>query len=218
MREAPLSEGQRRRYWREVAKLADVSKAEDREEIRQDLHRRAAEICTANSGRRCDGCEALLGKERISLNDFSRRHGFDQLLAAFSAVLDSSNLNAQLRQINQARTRKLWRLQCLKKQLAALGQNADRYVATVLQERFGGRTVEDLPDDPGIRGHASQLTMLLMTLSARVNDMRKAAGLTIRELDHAAGVPTRRSTPNHRESGGYPNVSASIHPKPSEAR
>jgi len=142
-----------------------------------------------------------------SLTLVDRVDGFTKVLKELQILIHPSIDAAQEAEdplINKARTlRHVIRtkiMPCL-----ALYRDADTFVKSVMEDKARwwkldrpncDITLEDLDARPiirEVRGHLqespSQLNQLLMTLSQRLNDLRKAAGHTIHDMKTMAGVP-----------------------------
>lgn len=141
-----------------------------------------------------------------SLKDVDRVDGFTKVKNELTILLTPSIKAAQEAEdplINKARTlRHVIRTEivpCL-----ALYRDADAFVKSVMEDKARWWkldrpnieiTLEDLDGRPimrEVRGQIqespSQLNQLLMTLSQRLNDLRKAAGHTIHEMKKAAKI------------------------------
>lgn len=126
---------------------------------------------------------------------------FDQVIAEFKAIIDPSNLNAQIRQLRMIRKRLIWKITIEQTSLLAvlLGKPADpdrhaaeTYILSVCRDKFGTDDFAGLNVDQRIRGAAgtekSDLETLRDTLDARINVLRGERGLTIHQLRTLAGV------------------------------
>jgi hypothetical protein len=92
----------------------------------------------------------------VSWNDLNNRQ-IDAIKAELLAILRPADLDAQLRQINQPRSRAMHSI---------LNHNP-QYVSAIVDSRFGGRSFELLSD--------TEIHQLAMTLSNRARSRRKKA-------------------------------------------
>jgi len=176
---------QRSLYWREfqAAWLAhastlqpfnpstgpDLSTKIAKDKFRHELHIRA------------------LGRDKSS-SSFTNAD-LDRVLAVFRAISQPANLNAQLRQQHQARTRLLKKIEHQQRLLKALGiANPVAYVSAILRDRFAGKQIIELSDQPSQRGHTQQ-KQFLYTLASRIDDMRQKKAWTVHQLYSTAGLP-----------------------------
>lgn len=139
--------------------------------------------------------EAGLG--RISAGDIDHLRGFDVLKARCLAILQDTNVNAQLRQQAQPTRRKLTRLEFTLRCLALYVTDVEAYVAHICLDKFGTPDRHDLSDrrpPPRENGEIrpSQVEQLVMTLSGRLNGrkgLRNQAGDTLHDMKLKAGLP-----------------------------
>ncbi len=125
---------------------------------------------------------AALGTDKSS-REFSNED-FDRVLAAFRALSDSTNLDAQLRQIAQPRARLLWSLEHIVRPCLTLYvEQPDAYIRAVCQARFAAADYHDLGDP--------QLHQLRITLWARLHSadgLRSQAGHSLHDMYLLAGL------------------------------
>lgn len=99
----------------------------------------------------------------------------------------------------------LWKIRKEYRPCLALYVDApDTYIQSVIRDKFGAvrgiKGLDDLSAQPDGPDFPSELEQLIMTLSARLNDMRGNAGDSIREMKQKAGLVSKpvsktRSTP-----------------------
>lgn len=166
-----MTTAQDKLYWREWAAVKRMAGDEASENLRHDLHIRA------------------LGEDK-SHKDFSNAE-FDLVLGAFRAVSRPADVDAQLRQLNQRRARLVFKAKSQKVLLAVFMPSPDTYVAAILQDRFRGRRIDELSDQPKPSGRC-ELEEFIMTLAGRIDRMRQQAGLTVRELHESARAAVNR--------------------------
>lgn len=111
-----------------------------------------------------------LGSDKSS-KAFTNRD-LDLVLAEFRALTDPDSVDAQLRQIEQPRTRLLWKIDHYLNGLR-LYVEPQSYLAAILRDQFTGATLADLSE--------TQLKNLRNTLSARLQTHRKAARKPVEE-------------------------------------
>lgn len=169
-----MTEKQEKLYWREWTNVRAAWPEADRHE----LHLRA------------------LGTDK-SHKAFSNLD-LDKVLAQFRAVSRPEDLEAQLRQLNQAKRRLLWKITV--EQVALLtvlmdGENelerraaAEHYEISLMRDRFHTEEIHDLSDDPACEDGKSQLEMLRDAIDARINTLRANRGFTIHQLRKLAGL------------------------------
>lgn len=153
-----LSKKQDSLYWREWAAAKKFCLALDLPEPdRHALHAQA------------------LGADK-SHKDFTNAD-LDKVLATFRAISDPANVQAQLRQIDQPRTRLLYAIDRLGSQLAGLAAPVcsppGAYAQAICKDRFGTTDLDSLTD--------AQLTQLRNTLADRLvinHDRRKKKAKT----------------------------------------
>jgi len=166
-----MTERQEKLYWREWAAV----RAAWPDANRHELHARA------------------LGLDK-SHKAFSNAD-FDRVLAEFRAVSRPTDVDAQLRQLRQVRTRLIWKITIEQVALLSVfmaGEHeperqaaAENYVLSVMRDRFHTERIESLTH--GHAGQLGQLEMLRDTLAARINELRKNRGLTGHDLAQLAG-------------------------------
>jgi hypothetical protein len=166
-----VTEKQENLYWREWAAV----RAAWPDANRHELHARA------------------LGADKS--HKFFSNADFDQVLAVFRAVSRPTDVDAQLRQLRQVRTRLIWKITIEQVALLAVFMDgaleidrqaaAENYVLTIMRDRFRTERIESLTHGHGER--TGQLEMLRDTLAARINELRKKRGLTGHQLAQLAG-------------------------------
>jgi hypothetical protein len=129
---------------------------------------------------------SILGHPK-RFKDFTQQD-FDQVKAQFINLAEGGDLNAQLAIDNPHlgdRKRLLWKIQ--KEQMVILEAyevDAHAYVQSIIRDQFritqGLSSLEDLSNQ--------QLTFLRSTLAARINEIRKDVGDTVREMMLRAGI------------------------------
>ena len=110
---------------------------------------------------------------------------FDKVKAAFLAISRPDDLDAQIRQLNQARKRLLYRITQEQTSLLAVllpgetpddrRRHAERYVIQVSRDKFGTEDLLLISSDRHERGRAgdkSDLELLRDTLDTRINSLR----------------------------------------------
>jgi len=125
----------------------------------------------------------------------------DLVIAEFQAIIDPSNLEAQLRQLNQVRKRLTWKVAMEQTSLLAvlLGeparpdrQAAQAYIRAVCRDKFGTEDFAGLSVEHRVRGASghekSDLETLRDTLDSRINGLRGERDLTIHQLRTLAGL------------------------------
>lgn len=172
-----MTKGQNSLYWREWAAARKVDPSLDRHE----LHIRA------------------LGRDKSHVK-FSNLD-LDKVLAEFRAISNPGSLDAQLRQLNQQKTRLVWKIQmeqlkllavCLHSPLRSDPPNvndqlhAERYILQIIRDQFIAPTFNLREALEFLK--ADQLENLRSTLAARINDLRKECGITIHEMTTLAGL------------------------------
>jgi len=166
-----MTEKQEKLYWREWAAV----RAAWPDANRHELHARA------------------LGADK-SHKVFSNAD-FDRVLGVFRAVSHPTDVEAQLRQLRQVRTRLIWKITVEQVALLSVfmvGEHdverqaaAENYVLSVLRDRFHTERIESLTHGHGEQ--VGQLEMLRDTIAGRINELRKKRGLTGHELAQLAG-------------------------------
>ncbi|HYE32524.1 MAG TPA: hypothetical protein VEH27_13925 [Methylomirabilota bacterium] len=183
-------------YWREWAKVRAIDPAMDR----HALHTQA------------------LGKAKSS-KAFTNAD-LDKVLAAFRAVSEPHNLNAQVRQLEQPKKRQLYAIREHLQELAALDVgNPLEYARSIVADQHPGleRLIEDLSaskevhmSQTGLLIEDSELEKLRFTLARCVSRLRQAADISTFELSHR--VKEMQMT------GRNPVQSRSLRPVTAEAR
>ncbi len=163
-------------YWREWGAVSRAAKAQGlAAPDRHELHAQALGVATGG---------------HWSHKDFTNGQ-FDLVLGVFRAFSRPSSVDAQLRQIQQPETRKMGRLEELRRCLALYVGDAETYVAAVCNDKFGTPFVEDLGVTRPAPGRPSQREGLLMTLAARLDGrtgFRKRAGHSVHDMRIKAGL------------------------------
>lgn len=146
--------------------------------------------------------EKALGFDK-SHQDLTNKE-FDLILGAFRAVSKRTALAPQLRAQRQPKERMLYLVGQLCERLALYVEDVASYVAQITSARVsvsadGQWSLEDADDRPRFRRKAngdlvelpSELKQIVMTLSARLNTHRAAAGHSIHDMLIAVGHPCR---------------------------
>ena len=144
-----MTKDQDRLYWREWGSVRKTDPAADR----HSLHVKA------------------LGHDK-SHAAFSNAD-FDQVLAAFRAISDPANVEAQLRQLRQPRARLLHAIGGLMAQIDEAGENAEGYAQAILRQRFHVETIGDVLHEERFGIEHTDLEMLRMTLNARLLTIKR---------------------------------------------
>jgi hypothetical protein len=166
-----MTEKQDKLYWREWAAV----RAAWPDANRHELHARA------------------LGQDK-SHTLFSN-DDFDRVLGVFRALSRPADLDSQLRQLRQVKTRLIWKITVEQVALLAVFMTGDHeidrqaaaenYVLSVMRARFHTDRIESLTHGHG--DELGQLEMLRDTIAARINELRKKRGLTGHDLAQLAG-------------------------------
>lgn len=140
---------------------------------------------------------------------------FDKVLGAFRAVSNRSSLNAQVKQIQQPKTRLLRRIQDQIKVLGLFRERPAAYAKALLQDKFNTDWLEELsmeeieresvasqnarelrPDREAVIIDDSELEMMRNTLARCISRFRRAdpREFTEHEMYRAAGLPCVRKT------------------------
>jgi hypothetical protein len=147
-----------------------------------------------------------VGRQLVSANEIGAHDEFSRVVDHLGKL--AGELPAAIRDGRDElteRDRLIFVIDEQRKQLALYlpeGSSAEAYIQQVIRDKFnrGRRTerrqVEDLSNDPRtpvlVRGHLweppSELKQLVMTLSARINPMRKAAKHTQHDMHMLAGT------------------------------
>ncbi len=143
-----------------------------------------------------------IGRMISSTAEVDHLKDYDRLKAECLAVIDPTNLSAQLRQLRQPQNRLIRKIQWIQVELlAALEEagsyqdrraSAERYVITVMRDKFDTEDISSLSYRPRPRGAGdwvkSDLETLRDTLAARINSLRRERRLTIHALNKLAGI------------------------------
>lgn len=116
---------------------------------------------------------------------------FDRVLAVFRAVHQPANINAQLRQLGEPRTRKLGKIRELLRCLALYHPNPEAYALSIIRDTSKATSIEDLSDEIDGPSETSQIDRLIMDLSRAVNGrhgFRARAGESLHEMRTRAGL------------------------------
>ncbi len=156
---------------------------------------------------RYDIQERALGGVRKSSADLTNKEQ-DIVLAAFRAISSPSDLNFQIRQIEQERTRLLYRIaqQILVLGLFMEGEDGPlKYAQSIVRDRFATEWMSELSAEPSPRISKatldsispkiitdSQLKMLRNTLNRCISKFRQKKDWTEHEMYRAAGLPCLR--------------------------
>lgn len=145
-------------YWREW------SKAKKALESAMDPSGKTRLSAIEAEQRRHEIALEACGKQ--STKDFTNKD-LDKVLAAFRALSDPANLNAQLAQQEMPRRRMVYGIQdiILGPLTEALGSGAQKYADTVAKAKFGRTDLDQLTLD--------QLTQLRITLESRAKNLSK---------------------------------------------
>lgn len=117
----------------------------------------------------------------------------DRVIAEFRSISRPSSLGAQIRQLNQEKTRLLWNITNRQSALLAACMDApdemqrrfaaETYIASVARDKFG---TADLTQLSAEADQKSQLEMLRDTIDARINSLRGELGWSIHDLHQRA--------------------------------
>ena len=161
----------------------------------------------------------LIGRELATLDDVGRLDECTKVMAELKALLGVS-LKAGLEATDPSRNRKRnWRWLITHEALPCLGlyeENPQGYLMTVMQGKSRWRKT-DRPETPPTLADFDERTcqQIFWTLSARLNDKRKAAGHTGHEMCTAAGVRCKcAACTRAREAGEAGPVLADGHMVP----
>lgn len=176
-----MTKAQEKLYWREWGAVRKADPQADRHQIQK---------------------QALGVDYHVPHKEYSNRQ-FDVVLAAFRAISRPASIEPQLRAQAQPAHRQQHRIHEIQKCLALYVEDVAGYIATVAEDRFGVPadgtfSLDDLSDQETARINwqtkkpetvPSQLEQMLMTLWARVQDMRRDADHTLHQMRILAGVP-----------------------------
>jgi len=142
-----------------------------------------------------------IGRMIDSASEVDYLADYDKLKAECLALLDPTNLSAQLRQLRQDQNRLVRKIQWLQVPLLAAMEEgnfedrnaaAERYVLAVMRDKFHTEDIFAINYQRQPRGSdglpKSDLETLRDTLAARINEQRREKGLTIHELNQLAGI------------------------------
>lgn len=167
-----MSPKQESLYWREWGAVHKADPSVDR----HDLH------------------IAALGEDK-SHKTFSNEE-FDKVLGQMRAISRPTDLDGQLRQLNQRKTRLIWKICQEQATLLAVYQKNAYYIYTVALDKFPRLRADTASPDSSFKlqeilNHLDpeQLEHLRSTLAARINDLRKRAGHTIHDMRKLACLP-----------------------------
>lgn len=135
---------------------------------------------------------------------------FDKVLGAFRAISQPTNLRAQVRQIDQPRTRLLHRIRDQFACLSLFVEHPSKYVAAILRDRFKASEIEALrhvaqtcagtaqalnhtdsvcsSPDSGLSTQDSELVCLRNTLARCLSSFRRKSSLTEHDMCQRANV------------------------------
>jgi hypothetical protein len=128
---------------------------------------------------------------------------FDKVLGQMRAISKPTDLAGQLRQLNQKKTRLVWKIsqeQCallavvLKSSFDSFSLTvgdqlrAELYIAQIATDQFGGQRNAALQTLLSALA-PDQLENLRSTLASRINQLRRKQGLTIHEMRNLACLP-----------------------------
>ena len=149
---------------------------------------------------------AALGKDKSSLA--FTNEDLDKVLGQMRAISKPTSVEAQLRQLNQTKTRLLWKITmeqctllavCLHPDISSAPPDlnasfkASAYILAIARDKFQvGRPVPRAPSD--LRStleqlDPKQLEHLRSTLAQRINDLRRQKGHTIHQMRQLACLP-----------------------------
>jgi hypothetical protein len=142
-----------------------------------------------------------IGRMIGSATEVDHLKDYDLLKAECLAVLDPTNVNAQLRQLRQDQNRLVRKIQWIQVALLAAMEEgnleernaaAERYVIAVMRDKFRTEDIFAISYKAEPRGRPgllkSDLETLRDTIAARINERRREKGLTIHELNQLAGI------------------------------
>lgn len=143
---------------------------------------------------------AALGED-VSHKAFSNAQ-FDTVLGAMRAISKPASLEAQLRQLNQTKTRLLWKITVEQLTLLRLYGKNSYYILALAGDKFPTLREALLTLETGANGTVpillkdilqsldpKQLEHLRSTVAQRIQDLRKAAKHTIHDMMTLAGLP-----------------------------
>jgi len=143
-----------------------------------------------------------IGRMIGSASEVDHLKDYDRLKAECLALLDPTNLNAQLRQLRQDQNRLVRKIQWIQVALLAAMEDgnceernaaAERFVLAIMRDKFHTEDILGISYRPEPRGRdgawiKSDLETLRDTLAARINQRRREKKLTIHQLNQLAGV------------------------------
>ena len=168
------SQKQKAWYWREWGRVVKCCQDHGRKLTNDDRHALT---------------KRTLGREK-SMLDLDNQE-FDQVIGAFMAINTPDDLNPQLRQIQQPRTRMLHLVTNeLPAQLAAVLQHpegrcageklsaAEHYILAILDQKYKAQACQDLKDE--------QLHLLIIDINRAINRRRHGLHITCADVRHLA--------------------------------
>lgn len=176
-----MTPAQQKLYWREWLAAKRAARLEEAD--RHALH------------------EQTLGTPKSS-KDLTNQD-LDKILATFRALSHPGDLNSQLRQQNQPRTRLLFAIRHQIKLLGVLVDDPHAYVTAILRDRFHETDIESLrhslehedPDGTSVAGD-TPLDQMRFTITRAVLRLRQRAGLTPAELETLADEGQTHARPD----------------------
>jgi hypothetical protein len=188
-----LSKSQQQHFWRKWAAVKSRLKASEYTDAQCENER-----------------HALL--QRAGFNSLTRvdpRAGFDSVLAQLGAMLDDINrtIETEDKTIGEARRLRYVIKNELLRCLALYEPDAEHYLQSVIQDKIRWfkldapnrlPTLEDLTAKPTLKRtppcytlqeFPSQLEQIVMTINARLQTKRKAAGHSVCDMRNLAGLP-----------------------------
>jgi hypothetical protein len=136
---------------------------------------------------------AALGEDK-SHKHFTNEE-FDKVLGQMRAISRPTDLAGQIRQLNQKKTRLIWKICTEQLTLLSVYQKNAYYVYSVALDKFpslrGGSAVLTSSKLQEILNQLEpdQLEHLRSTLAQRINDLRRKAGHTIHDMRKLACLP-----------------------------
>ena len=150
---------------------------------------------------RLEFISVAIGRMVSTTSEVDHLKDYDKLKAECLALLDPTNLSAQLRQLRQEQNRLVRKIQVIQVSLLAAmeegnfeerNEAAERFVLAIMRDKFRTEDIFAISYKAGPRGPygmvKSDLETLRDTLAARINERRRQKGLTIHELNELAGV------------------------------
>jgi hypothetical protein len=136
-----------------------------------------------------------------SASEVDHLKDYDRLKAECLALLEPTNLSAQLRQLRQDQNRLVRKIQWIQVALLAAMEegnceernaSAERFVLSIMRDKFHTEDIFSISYQRQLRGQngwiKSDLETLRDTLAARINERRHEKSLTIHQLNQLAGV------------------------------